>query len=92
MLNDMQLKWTRAVGIWSWSMPSNRDLKRQLDKYDAIMLRVEMSDYGYWRVTYSVAPGVYLPVTVCENGITSAEAVTRANAVVAATTQQVVTS
>lgn len=73
-------------------MPSNKDLQRQLRRYSAIVLHVEMSQYGYWTVTYSVAPGVYLPVTVCENGITSTEAVTRANAVVTATTLQEVTS
>jgi hypothetical protein len=73
-------------------MPSNRDLKRQLATYSAIISDVRMSDYGYWTVTYSVAPGVYLPVTVCENGITSSDAVTRANAVVMATTHQEVTT
>lgn len=73
-------------------MQSNKALNAQLARYDAIVLSVKMNDYGYWVVTYSVAPGVYLPVTVCETGITSTEAVTRANAVVAATTLQVVTS
>lgn len=73
-------------------MPSSKALRTWLERYSAVMLSVEMNDYGYWVVTYSVAPGVYLPVTVCETGITSTEAVTRASATVTATTQQEVTS
>jgi len=34
-----------------------------------------MSDYGYWIVTYSVAPHLRLSVLVCKIGITSSEAV-----------------
>lgn len=44
------------------------------DKYDALVMNVRMSDYGYWVVTYSVTPGVYMSVMICQTGITQAQA------------------
>jgi hypothetical protein len=44
------------------------------DRYDALVMGVRMSDYGYWVVTYSVSPGVYFSVMVCQTGITKAQA------------------
>lgn len=55
-------------------------LNAQLVKYDAIVISVEMSRYGYWQVTYSAAPGLYIPITVCETGITPNQARTLADA------------
>lgn len=49
-------------------------LRKLLARYDALVSDVSMSDYGYWEVTYSVAPGLSLPVTVCQTGINSAQA------------------
>lgn len=49
-------------------------LQDQLAKYDALLSSVVMSDYGYWQVTYSVAPGLSLSVTICQTGINSAKA------------------
>lgn len=44
------------------------------DKYDALEINVRMSDYGYWVVTYSVSPGVYMSVMICQTGITADQA------------------
>jgi hypothetical protein len=44
------------------------------DKYDAIPMSVRMSDYGYWVVTYSVSPGVYMSVMICQTGVTADQA------------------
>jgi hypothetical protein len=44
------------------------------DKYDALTMSVRMSDYGYWVVTYSVSPGVYMSVMVCKTGISADQA------------------
>jgi hypothetical protein len=49
-------------------------LRDQLAKYDALVSDVSMSDYGYWAVTYSVAPGLSMSVTVCKTGITREQA------------------
>ena len=42
--------------------------------YSAIPLKTEMTDQGYWRVTWSVRPGLCLPVTCCKVGISRSEA------------------
>ena len=42
--------------------------------YEPITLDVRMSDYGYWVVTYSLAPGLRLAVMVCRLGLTQQEA------------------
>jgi len=34
---------------------------------------VRMSDYGYWVVTYSCAPGLSMSVMVCNNTLSRAE-------------------
>lgn len=47
-------------------------------KYDALIVDVRMSDYGYWVVKFSVAPGVYLSMMVCQTGVTRDQAVTLA--------------
>lgn len=44
------------------------------DKYDALTMDVRMSDYGYWVVTYSVTPGVYMSVMICQTGISRDQA------------------
>lgn len=44
------------------------------DKYDALTMDVWMSDYGYWVVTYSVSPGVYMSIMICQTGITADQA------------------
>ena len=43
-------------------------------RYDAIVKSVEIGYGGYWVVTFSCAPGVDMPVTVCQNGISRDQA------------------
>lgn len=40
-----------------------------------IVLSVEMTDQGYWRVTWSLRPGLRLPVTACRVGISRLQAI-----------------
>lgn len=54
-------------------------LQGQLAKYDALASDVRMSDYGYWVVTYNVAPGLALPVMICQTGITREQALDLGN-------------
>lgn len=63
-------------------------LQKQLARYDAILTSVEMSDYGYWVVTYSVAPCLSLSVTVCQTGINSTQAAELGQVVLASQTGQ----
>jgi hypothetical protein len=67
---------------------SNAALGQALAKYDAFVSNVRMSDYGYWVVTYSVAPGVTLSLMMCDNGYTQSEAVAAAGTVLTAQTGQ----
>jgi hypothetical protein len=50
-------------------------LQEQLAKYDAFVSSVEMNNYGYWQVTFSVAPGLSLSLTCCQTGIDREQAV-----------------
>lgn len=43
--------------------------------YKPVMLSAEMNLLGYWVVTWSVAPGLRLPVTCTRVGISRSEAV-----------------
>lgn len=43
--------------------------------YEPIALDAEMSDQGYWRVTWSVAPGLRAAVYACKVGISRSEAI-----------------
>jgi hypothetical protein len=71
-------------------MPSNAALAISLEKYDALITSVEMSDYGYWKVTYSCAPGVSLQMLLCHTGITQQQArIEAATALLAQTGQKV---
>lgn len=47
--------------------------------------KVRMSDYGYWVVTYSLAPSVALSVMVCHTGISPQQAVSLATTTLAHT-------
>jgi len=51
-------------------------------KYDPVFLSAEMTDQGYWRVTFSVAPGLRLPVTLTRIGITRSEAIALAQSII----------
>lgn len=73
-------------------MPSAKVLNAQTAKYDALISEVRMSDYGYWVVTYSVAPCLYLSVMICKIGITSQQAADLAAAPLSVHTGQRVTS
>lgn len=42
--------------------------------YKPIVLSTVMSQYGYWLVTYSVAPGLRVAVMICTIGITQQQA------------------
>lgn len=42
---------------------------------DPIVLSVEMTDQGYWRVTWSLRAGLRLAVVACKVGIGRSEAV-----------------
>ncbi len=44
-------------------------LRDQLVRYEALLSDVRMSDYGYWVVTYNVAPGVSMSVMVCDTAL-----------------------
>jgi hypothetical protein len=63
-------------------------LNASIDRYDAIVTSVRMSDYGYWVVTYSVAPGVAMSVMVCQTGISPVQALTAGQATLTAQTGQ----
>lgn len=43
--------------------------------YEALVSKVEMSQYGYWVVTWSVEPGKQMAVMVCKVGITREQAI-----------------
>lgn len=43
--------------------------------YSPIVLDVEMSKYGYWVVTVSVAPGKRVSTMVAKTGVTREEAI-----------------
>lgn len=62
------------------------------DKYDALIMSVRMSDYGYWVVTYSVSPGVYMSVMICQTGISADQATDLGNVTVGSQTGQKVTT
>jgi hypothetical protein len=55
-----------------------KGLYEQTLNYSALVKSIDMSDYGYWRVTFSAAPGVDSSVLVCENGIDRATALSLA--------------
>jgi hypothetical protein len=63
-------------------------LQGQLAKYDALVSSVMMSNYGYWEVTFSVAPAVAMTITVCQTGISTEAAVDLAAQVLASQTGQ----
>lgn len=48
---------------------------RPVPRYKPILVSAEMNDLGYWVVTWSVAPGLRLPVTCTIVGISRSEAV-----------------
>jgi len=41
----------------------------------AIVLSVEMTDQGYWLVTWSLRAGLRLPIVACRVGISRSEAI-----------------
>ncbi len=46
-----------------------------MPRYVPVLLSAEMGPYGYWVVTWSVAPALRLPVTCTRVGISRSEAV-----------------
>jgi hypothetical protein len=42
--------------------------------YSPIISSIEMSKYGYWKVTVSTAPWLRVAVLICKVGITQQEA------------------
>lgn len=52
------------------------ELRSIISRYDAFVKDVRLNRYGYWSVTYSVAPGVDLTVTVARLGVSPEEAAT----------------
>lgn len=69
---------------------STQALSEQLAKYDALISNVRMSDYGYWVVTYSVAPGLSLSMMVCNTTLSRDSAPTALSAALTALTGQAV--
>jgi hypothetical protein len=65
---------------------------QSITRYTAVPMSVRMSDYGYWVVTYSVAPGVYMPVVICQTGISPDTALSLAAVPLAAHTGQKVSA
>lgn len=43
--------------------------------YEPIVLSADMSDQGYWLVTWSVAPGLRAFIYACRVGISRSEAI-----------------
>lgn len=56
--------------------------------YDALVAEIRMSDYGYWVVKYSISPGVYMSMMLCQTGLTRDQALTQAEIGLAAQTGQ----
>jgi len=48
---------------------------RLVSRYTAVFLSAEMTSQGYWRVTWSAAPGYRLPLTCAKVGISRPEAI-----------------
>lgn len=67
-------------------------LRDSLAKYSAFVKDVRMSDYGYWVVTYSVAPGVDMSVMICQTGISREQAPELGHVTVSSQTGQRVTT
>jgi hypothetical protein len=49
-------------------------LRDRIARYNAIVKSVRRNSHGYWVVTYSCAPGVDMPVILCDTGITADQA------------------
>lgn len=58
--------------------------------YEPIALSAEMADTGYWRVIWSVAPGLRAAVYACKVGISRSEAIQATAEVAAALARTVV--
>jgi hypothetical protein len=69
---------------------STQALQEQLAKYDALVSNVRMSDYGYWVVTYSVAPGLSLSMMVCDTTLDKSSAPSSLTGALSAMTGQTV--
>jgi len=63
-------------------------LQTSLRRYKAIRKSVQLSSYGYWSVTYSVAPGIDLSILVATLGVTPDTAETLADYTLFTTTGQ----
>lgn len=71
-------------------MTSCRHLCRNLIMlYEPIALSADMADTGYWRVTWSVAPGLRAAIYACRVGISRSEAIQATAEVAAALAGQV---
>lgn len=57
-----------------------------VSRYDPIVLSAVMGKYGYWSVTLSAAPGVYITITCARVGISRSEAIGDALATLAGAT------
>jgi hypothetical protein len=40
-----------------------------MPKYKSLVKSVRMSQYGYWIVTWSIAPAVDMSIMICKTGI-----------------------
>ena len=69
---------------------STQALREQLAKYDALVSDVRMSDYGYWVVTYNVAPGLSMSVMSCNTALDRDSATSALSAALGAMTGQTV--
>lgn len=69
-------------------MISNAALLASLAKYDALVKDAKFTNWGYWTVTFSVAPAVDMQVMVCDNTITREQAIASATLVLTSRTGQ----
>jgi hypothetical protein len=67
---------------------SSKALSDSLARHDAFVSNVRMSDYGYWVVTFSCAPGLTMSIMMCHTGITQQQAAYDATMALAAQTGQ----
>lgn len=63
-------------------------LRDRIGTYRPIVSSAEQNRYGYWAVTYSVAPALDLTVTVCTLGIDRDQAIGQAAIALFLTTGQ----
>lgn len=63
-------------------------LRDRIGTYKPLVSSADVNRYGYWAVTYSVAPAIDLTITVCRLGIDRDQALALAAIALSLTTGQ----